>query len=156
MILLLLIGSATIFHLISSKPENQMISQGEEKLATSVTGTEQNRDLSEAQHEQLKETLNLSLRAISAMINKDYEYLEEIIAPTVKLNKENNTISFGDSNEIPIRDSFDYNNFEFRAYMVQEDTVLIILGVNNVSYEFSFVEHKGKSGNYLLKSIYTN
>lgn len=26
------------------------------------------------------------------MINKDYEYLEGILAPTVKLNKEHNTI----------------------------------------------------------------
>ena len=39
------------------------------------------------------------------MINKDYEYLEGILAPTVKLNKENKTISYGDSNEIPIRDT---------------------------------------------------
>lgn len=38
------------------------------------------------------------------MINKDYEFLEGILDPTVKLNKENNTISYGDSNEIPIRE----------------------------------------------------
>ena len=38
------------------------------------------------------------------MINKDCEFLEGILDPTVKLNKENNTISYGDSNEIPIRE----------------------------------------------------
>lgn len=39
------------------------------------------------------------------MINKDYEFLEGILDPTVKLNKENNTISYVDSNEISIRDT---------------------------------------------------
>ena len=157
MVLLLLVGGGTIFYLISTKPENQMLSQGEENVVTPVTGAEENRNLNEAQHEQLRETLNLSLRVIRAMINKDYEYLEGIIDPTVKLNRENNTITYGDgSYEIPLMDEFDYNHFEFRAYIVEEDKILIILGVNNVSYEFSFVEDQENSGNYLLKSLITN
>ena len=52
--------------------------------------------------------------------------------------------------------NFDYTNFEFRGYMEDADKAIIILGVYNVSYKFTFVKGKSPEGNYLLKSLYTN
>ena len=92
-----------------------------------------------------------------SMINKDYDYLEKVIAPSVTLHKENDAISYDETAyEYPLMNNFDYANFEFRGYMEEGEEVFIILGVYNVSYEFTFVKSKSPEGNYLLKSLYTN
>ncbi|MFJ7828540.1 hypothetical protein [Psychrobacillus sp. NPDC096623] len=158
MVLFLVIVGGTVFYLISSTTEKQVVSSPKEvDLVVPTQGNEgsSSTSLDEIDHERLRETLNLSFRIISAMINKDYEYLESVIDPSVNLNKENNSFTFSESTyEQPLIENFDYNNFEYRGYHFEEDKVRIILGVNNVSYEFELVE--GKSGSYLLKSYLTN
>lgn len=134
-------------------------SSNEESLLDVETSTSEfsNTNLETIDHDRLRETLNLSLRVIEAMLNKDYDYLEKVIAPSVSINKENNSITYGDAaNEHPIMDDFDYKHFEFRAFIPEKNEVIIILGIYNISYEFIFVEGKSEHGNYLLKSLYTN
>lgn len=158
MVILLFLGGGIGFY-ISSKasPEKQAVSSTIEygpvvKGKESSSGT--NYDI---ERDQLRDTLNLSFRIINAMINKDYEYLENVIDPSVTLNKEDNIITFTEINyESKLMERFDYNNFEFRGYMRDGEHILIILGVYNVMYEFKYVENKNVPGTYLLKSILTN
>lgn len=155
-IVLLVIGGCANFYLLSHKvdssPEESkdVTIEQEDVILSNTNDNTINQD-------HLRETFNLSLRIISAMINKDYDYLEKVIAPSVTLYKENDSISYDETAyEYPLMNDFDYANFEFRGYMEDGDETFIFFGVYNVSYEFTFVRSKSLEGNYLLKSLYTN
>ncbi|MFC4353866.1 hypothetical protein ACFO0S_02145 [Chryseomicrobium palamuruense] len=160
MVLVLVIVGGTVFYLISNTLEKQVVSPPNEvemEVPTQENEGSISTSLDEIDHERLREPLNTSFRIISAMINKDYEYLASVIEPSVKLNRENNsfTFTFSDSTyEQQLIENFDYNNFEYRGYRFEGDSVYIILGVYNASFEFEFVE--AENGTYLLKSFLTN
>ena len=155
-VVLLVIGGGAAFYLLSpnvdsSLEESEDVTIEQEDVILSNTND------NTINQDHLRETLNLSLRIISAMINKDYDYLEKVIAPSVTLHKENDSISYDETAyEYPLMNNFDYANFESRGYMEEEEEVIIILGIYNVSYEFTFVKSRSPEGNYLLKSLYTN
>ncbi|AWE07383.1 hypothetical protein DCE79_08360 [Lysinibacillus sp. 2017] len=160
MVILFLIGGGIGFY-ISSKasPEKQAVSSTiEYEPVVKGNGTEASSGTDyDMERDQLRDTLNLSFRIINAMINKDYAYLENVIDPSVTLNRDDNIITFTEVNyESELMERFDYNNFEFRGYMRDGEHILIILGVYNVTYEFKYVENKNVPGTYLLKSILTN
>lgn len=159
MVFLFLLGGGIIFYISSNTSDKQLVSSPHEgELIDPKQGNgEFSGTYIDPEQDKLKETLNMSFRVIDAMINKDYEYLESNIAPSVTLNKEDNSITFGEMNySMELMTDFDYSNFEFRGYTIEEDQVMIILGVYNVSYYFEYVEGKSKYGNYLLKALYTN
>ena len=160
-VMLLLIGGS-IYYLISNNSEGISVTSPEENESVVM---QQDNEVSNntsddtINQDQLRETLNLSLRIISAMLNKDFDYLESVSDSSVTVNRENNSMTFGSLEppyEFTLSDSFDYNNFEFRGYQESRDTIYIYLGVYNVSYEFEFVKIKSEVSNYSFRSLITN
>ena len=162
-VMLLLIGGiGSIVYLISNNSEGISVTSPEENESVVMqqdNGVSNNTSDDTINQDQLRETLNLSLRIISAMINKDFDYLESVSDSSVTVNRENNSMTFGSlepSYEFTLSDSFDYKNFEFRGYEESRDTIFIYLGVYNVSYEFEFTKSKSEVSNYSFKSLLTN
>ena len=162
-VMLLLIGGiGSIVYLISNNSEGISVTSPEENESVVMqqdNGVSNNTSDDTINQDQLRETLNLSLRIISAMINKDFDYLESVSDSSVTVNRENNSMTFGSlepSYEFTLSDSFDYKNFEFRGYEESGDTIFIYLGVYNVSYEFEFTKSKSEVSNYSFKSLLTN
>ena len=162
-VMLLLIGGiGSIVYLISNNSEGISVTSPEENESVVMqqdNGVSNNTSDDTINQDQLRETLNLSLRIISAMINKDFDYLESVSDSSVTVNRENNSMTFGSLEppyEFTLLDSFDYKNFEFRGYEESRDTIFIYLGVYNVSYEFEFTKSKSEVSNYSFKSLLTN
>lgn len=109
-----------------------------------------------SEQEQLQETFNLTMRIIDAMVTKDYAYLESVSDSSVTIDYENEILTYDDWGYQAFIDSFEYENFEYRGFMVEGDSLFLILGVYNVSYEFQFVRDPDSEEGYLLKSLLTN
>ncbi|MFC4356300.1 hypothetical protein ACFO0S_14660 [Chryseomicrobium palamuruense] len=141
LVFLLLIGGSVLFYemLSGSTPVQQPIVVEEP-----------------SEQQQLQETFNLTMRLIDAMLTKDFAYLESVVGPDVTIDYENEMLIYDDWGYQAFIDSFDYENFEYRGFMVEGDSLFLILGVYNVSYEFQFVRDPDSEEGYLLKSLLTN
>lgn len=141
LVFLLLIGGSVLFYemLAGSTPVQQPIVVEEP-----------------SEQQQLQETFNLTMRLIDAMLIKDFAYLESVVGPDVTIDYENEKLTYEDIGSQQMLTYFDYENFEYREFIVQDDAMRIVLGVYNGSYEFEFVRDPSSEEGYVLKSFLTN
>lgn len=141
LVFLLLIGGSVLFYemLAGSTPVQQPIVVEEP-----------------SEQQQLQETFNLTMRLIDAMLIKDFAYLESVVGPDVTIDYENEKLTYEDIGSQQMLTYFDYENFEYRGFIVQDDAMRIVLGVYNGSYEFEFVRDPSSEEGYVLKSFLTN
>ncbi len=103
--------------------------------------------------EQLRETMNLSLKIIQAMENLDYNYLETIKDSNVTINHEKKAFIFDNVHEQEFSQSVDYSNLEYRFHHLENNLITVGFAQNNSEIVFKFSQKEGK---YLLNSFITN
>jgi hypothetical protein len=103
--------------------------------------------------DQLRETMNLSMKALDAMAEKDYEYLESIADSNFIINKETSSFQFEDGYIQDFLQSIDYSKLEYRFHSLEND--IITVGFAQMPAEFYF-EFILKDDQILLHSFLTN
>jgi hypothetical protein len=103
--------------------------------------------------DQLRETMNLSMKALVAMAEKDYEYLESIADSNFIINKETSSFQFEDGYIQDFLQSIDYSKLEYRFHSLEND--IITVGFAQMPAEFYF-EFILKDDQILLHSFLTN
>jgi hypothetical protein len=101
----------------------------------------------------LRETMNLSMRFMQAMVDKDYDFLESNSDSSVVINKDSNSFSFKDSHEQNFLSTIDYKKLEYRFHDANDDGIIVGFAQENVELIFTF---KQEGSDYLLISYLTN
>ena len=103
--------------------------------------------------DQLRETLNLSLKTIAAMEKKDYPYLESISDSGVTINKETDSFHFEGRHDQNFLQNIDYSKLEYRFHNKDNDKITVGFAENNAEIIFEFIE---TDEDILLHSFITN
>lgn len=103
--------------------------------------------------QELRETMTLSLKALDAMVNKNYEYLESIAAPGVIIKKDSNSFQFEGGFIQNFLQSIDYSKLEYRFHDMKDDVVTVGFAQPPGEYYFEFIY---KDDKVLLQSFLTN
>ncbi|QOR65949.1 hypothetical protein IM538_19415 [Cytobacillus suaedae] len=102
---------------------------------------------------QLRETMNLALKTLDAMVNKDYTYLESISDSLVTIDKSTNTFHFENSHSQQFLEKFDYSKLEYRFHNLDNNKITVGFALNNGEVLFTFKEVNGQ---FFLVSFITN
>ncbi|WP_199860626.1 outer membrane protein assembly factor BamD [Oceanobacillus damuensis] len=106
-----------------------------------------------------EEAIDFAENFFEAQNDKDYDYLESVIAQEVELERSNDKFIFENSNGI-VEQSFsniNLNNLEFR--FIQENQDIVTVGFAEVSDELNielYLDLKNVDGNWKLTSFITN
>jgi hypothetical protein len=103
--------------------------------------------------DQLRETMNLSLKAFAAMAEKDYEYLESIADSNVTINKDTSSFQFEDGYIQDFLQSIDFSKLEYRFHSLENDIITVGFAQMPAEYYFEFIL---KDDQILLHSFLTN
>ncbi|WML45973.1 hypothetical protein [Neobacillus sp. PS3-40] len=105
-------------------------------------------------NEQLVETMNLSLKSINAMVEKDYAYLQSVVDSSITIDKTTNSFVYKDGFKQDFIKTINHKVFDYRFHSLNKDGRIIVgFAENNVEYEFKFKQINGKM---LLISFLTN
>lgn len=109
----------------------------------------------------LRETLNISLRILSAQNNTDYEYLESVLSEEVKLDRDNNKFlvkNTDSTHEQKFISGINLENLEFR-FIEMNNPESVTAGFAKVENEMNieiYLEFKNIEGTWKLSDILTN
>jgi hypothetical protein len=103
--------------------------------------------------DQLRETMNLSLKALDAMVEKDYEYLESIADSNFIIHKETSSFQLEDGYIQDFLQSIDYSKLEYRFHSLENDIITVGYAEMPAEYYFEFIL---KDDQILLHSFLTN
>lgn len=103
--------------------------------------------------DQLRESMNLSLKAFNAMIKKDYDYLQAISDSGVTINRETNSFHFEGLHDQNFLTSIDFSKLEYRYHDKKDEKITVGFAVNSIEYYFEFIQ-EGET--MLLHAFTTN
>jgi hypothetical protein len=103
--------------------------------------------------DQLRETMNLSLKAFAAMAEKDYEYLESIADLNVTINKDTSSFQFEDGYIQDFLQTINFSKLEYRFHSLENDIITVGYAQMPAEYYFEFIL---KDDQILLHSFLTN
>ncbi|MCM3666123.1 lipoprotein [Mesobacillus subterraneus] len=103
--------------------------------------------------DQLRETMNLSLKAFAAMAEKDYEYLESIADSNVTINKDTSSFQFEDGYIQDFLQTINFSKLEYRFHNLENDIITVGYAEMPAEYHFEFIL---KDDQILLHSFLTN
>lgn len=103
--------------------------------------------------DQLRTTMNLSLKILDAMVKKDYVYLESVANDNVTIDKENNAFRYKDGFVQNFFQTIDYSKLEFRGINLNDNVITVNFAENNHELVFQYTVENDK---FLLKSFLTN
>jgi hypothetical protein len=95
--------------------ENDDLKQKVSELEAS-TNNQKNEELME----NIRDTLNLSFKVLSAMSDKDFDYLQSVAAPDVKISKDSETLTT-EIGEIPLLKPINLKELEYRGYVQESE-----------------------------------
>ena len=104
-------------------------------------------------NKQLRKTMNLSLKIIYAMVNRDYEFLQSIVDHGIVIDREKDSFIFNDGFEQSFIKPIEYEKFEYRAHFAKDDEITVAFGENSIAYYFRFKQTEDKM---VLISYLTN
>lgn len=90
--------------------------------------------------DQLRESMNLSLKAFNAMIKKDYDYLLSISDSGVTINRATNSFHFEGRHDQNFTTSLDYSKLEYGGHIVSNEKITVALAENSIEYYFEFIQ----------------
>ncbi|MCM3124481.1 MULTISPECIES: hypothetical protein [unclassified Mesobacillus] len=102
--------------------------------------------------DQLRTTINQTLKIFDRMLKKDYEYLESVADDSVTIDKENDSFKFNEIEQKFIH-NLDYGLLEFRGIHLEDDLITVNFAQNSIEYEFYYVL---KNDEIFLNSFLTN
>lgn len=110
--------------------------------------------LPDVPYDQLRETMNLSLKTFNAMVEKDYDYLQSVVDSSVSIDKTTNSFVYKDGYKQDFKKTINHEVFEYRFHSLDEDGSIIVgFAENSIEYEFKFKQVNEKM---LLISYLTN
>ncbi|KYG25611.1 hypothetical protein [Alkalihalobacillus trypoxylicola] len=103
--------------------------------------------------DQLRETMNLSLQIIQAMLETDYDYLESVTASNVTINQDDNSFTFEEHDQAFLQ-NIEFNTTDYSYHHAEEDGSIVVgFLINSSALEFIY-EQNGDT--YVLSSYATN
>lgn len=103
--------------------------------------------------DQLRESINLSLKAFNAMIKKDYDYLQSISDSGVTINRATNSFHFEGRHDQDFINGMDYSKLEYRFHDKKNEKITVGFAENSIEYYFEFIQ---KDETMLLHTFTTN
>jgi len=118
----------------SSTNESQVLIQEIQKLKDELA------ERPNLSADQLRESMNLSLKAFDAMLKKDYDYLQSISDSDVTINSDTNSFHFDGRHDQNFISSMDYSKLEYRFHDKNNDMITVGFAVNSIEYYFEFIQ----------------
>jgi hypothetical protein len=131
----------------SSNKETQLLIQEIQKLKDELA------ERPNLSADQLRNSMNLSLRTFNAMLKKDYDYLQSISDSGVTINSDTNSFHFEGHHDQNFINSMDYSKLEYRFHDKKNDKITVGFAENSVEYYFEFIQ-EGET--MLLHTFTTN
>ncbi|MEI4770837.1 hypothetical protein WAX74_14525 [Psychrobacillus sp. FJAT-51614] len=127
-LLILLTGCQNESPVASAKSEEGQVKQlliENERLTNQLIELKKDK---EEENEDLRTTMNLTFKLLTALEKKDFEYISSISSPNVQVNEKESILFFKrqkNSHEISSNKEYSLENLEYRFYELEEDKMTI-------------------------------
>lgn len=102
--------------------------------------------------DQLRESINISLKFIDAMNNSNFEYLERNINPEIKIDREKKVFLDKNNSESKFLKA-DYSKLEYRGHHLNNDKIIMLFGQANSEENIELeIIIKEENNNYIIDS----